>query len=636
MSFSKQLFAIVLTTASFLSSCGDYLDIVPDKTQEIDLLFERKEAAYKALATCYNHLPANDAFYGSFVMASDELAIPSVQQTEGTDLMKGNQSASDPIMGYWSGYGATGQGQSSLWEGIRSCNILIDNIDLVKDMTTVEKEMWKAEAQVLKAQFHFLLLRNYGPIPIVDVNLPISASEEEVKVLRNTTDACFDYIVKTLDTALKSLPLKVSSSNDFGRIDQVIATAIKSKVLLYAASPLFNGNSDYENFVDAKGNKLFNTTTDPKKWEKAMDSSKEALDLAIASGSSLYTFTDSAPEFDAEDMQATEVKSLYNYRYMIAERWNSELIWGASNPVNSWWQFQASLLMKNPGSSSVEAAWQWVSPTLRMAELYYTKNGLPISEDLSFDYNNRYEVTTIPASEKFHAQEGERTAKLHLGREPRFYASLGFDRGINRTWGEKWNLKMKSGEIHGRKGFSNDYLATGYSLKKMVHPDSQGDGYNKLISYAWPTIRLGELYLNYAEAANEFSGPSQEVYDALNAIRSRSGVNNVEDAWSNLALTRSLNKHLDKKGLEEIIQQERMIELAFEGHRYHDLRRWKIADKHLNTPVKGWRVNESDEANYYQIQEVGQRIFENPRDYLHPIKIYELTVNNNLVQNPGW
>jgi hypothetical protein len=496
--------------------------------------------------------------------------------------------------------------------------------------------MWKAEAQVLKAQFHFLLLRNYGPIPIVDVNLPISASEEEVKVLRNVTDVCFDYIVNTLDTALKSLPLKVSSSNDFGRIDQVIATAIKSKVLLYAASPLFNGNSDYENFVDAKGNKLFNTTTDPKKWEKAMDSSKEALDLAIASGSSLYTFTDSAPEFDAEDMQATEVKSLYNYRYMIAERWNSELIWGASNPVNSWWQFQASLLMKNPGSSSVEAAWQWVSPTLRMAELYYTKNGLPISEDLSFDYNNRYEVTTIPASEKFHAQEGERTAKLHLGREPRFYASLGFDRGINRTWGEKWNLKMKSGEIHGRKGFSNDYLATGYSLKKMVHPDSQGDGYNKLISYAWPTIRLGELYLNYAEAANEFSGPSQEVYDALNAIRSRSGVNNVEDAWSNLALTRSLNKHLDKKGLKEIIQQERMIELAFEGHRYHDLRRWKIAENHLNTPVKGWRVNESDEANYYQIQEVGQRIFDSPRDYFHPIKILELTINNNLVQNPGW
>jgi hypothetical protein len=93
---------------------------------------------------------------------------------------------------------------------------------------------------------------------------------------------------------------------------------------------------------------------------------------------------------------------------------------------------------------------------------------------------------------------------------------------------------------------------------------------------------------------------------------------------------------LDKKGLEEIIQQERMIELAFEGHRYHDLRRWKIADKHLNTPVKGWRVNESDEANYYQIQEVGQRIFESPRDYFHPIKILELTINNNLVQNPGW
>jgi hypothetical protein len=156
------------------------------------------------------------------------------------------------------------------------------------------------------------------------------------------------------------------------------------------------------------------------------------------------------------------------------------------------------------------------------------------------------------------------------------------------------------------------------------------------VRYPWPNSRLAELYLNYAEAMNEAYGPSQEVYDALNIVRERAGIPHIETIWSDATIVKTPNKHTTKDGLREIIQQERMIELAFEGHRYIDIRRWKLADEYFNTPVFGWSVDESTEAAFYQTKQVGVRSFLSPRDYLHPIKTSELTTNPNLIQNPNW
>ena len=178
MNFNKKFIALIICSISILTSCEDYLDIVPDGTQELRLLFNRKETAYNALANSYSYLPQNDGTYASYVLMSDELAVPVPKEPDAIRLMKGQQTVSSPLMGYWNGYGAIGRGQGSLWEGIRSCNILIENIDLVVDMNQSEKNQWKAEAKFLKAYYHFLLLSNYGPIPIIDVNLPISTSDE--------------------------------------------------------------------------------------------------------------------------------------------------------------------------------------------------------------------------------------------------------------------------------------------------------------------------------------------------------------------------------------------------------------------------------------------------------------------------
>lgn len=621
------------------TSCESYLDIVPDGTQQLNLIFNRKEKAYNALAECYSYLPQNDGIYSSNVLLSDELTTPVAKETDGVRIMKGQQSVSNPLFGFWSGYWVPGKGQGSLWQAIRSCNILIENIDQVVDMNQTEKNQWKAEAQFLKAFYHFLLLNQYGPIPITDANIPISAEDATVRVERNTVDECFSYVVETIDKSIEYLPKKVIGTNNLGRIDKVIAKAIKSRILLYSASPLFNGNSDfYSTFLNKKGTPFFNLTKDIKKWELAATAAKEALDFAKAEGASLYVYNDSFPVFDSYNSQFEFIRKQYNSRFVITKPWNSELLWGNSNPLNGgqWWRLQSACLMKNPASSSVEASWQWVSPTIAAVEMYYTKNGLPINEDLSFDYDNRFSVATIGFNHRFYAQTGDRTAKINLDREPRFYASIAFDRGINRTWGSLWNLKMRAGEAYGRKANTNDYLITGYALKKIIHPDSEGSDYSKLISYPWPIIRLGELYLNYAEALNELNGPSQEIYDLLNAIRDRAGVPSIELAWSNPVIAKTLNKHTTKEGLRNIIHQERMIELAFEGNKYNDIRRWKLADLYFTIPVKGWTVDESKESAYYTVRDVGIRTFKTPRDYFLPISFLEMSVNPNLVQNPGW
>jgi hypothetical protein len=631
----------LLFTVFLLSSCSDYLNIIPDKAQEIELMFERKEAAYKALATCYHYLPQEDGVYSTYAFASDELTTPIAKETPGVELMRGKQTADNPLMGLWQDTYPAGRMQESVFKAIRACNIFIENIDLVKDMKIEEKETWKSEAIFLKAYYHFLLFRQYGPIPIIDVNLPITAGVDEVRIKRKPVDEVIDYIVSTIDKSIEHLPTRITSSNDLGRIDKVIALSIKSRVLLYAASPLFNGNAAfYDTFKDKDGVKLFNSTYDKEKWKKALDAAEVAIQLATSNGLKMYEYNKIVPSFDSVDYRQPEVKALYNYRYMFTDPWNSELIWGSSNPVKDgeWWSLQAASMMINPDASSQAAAWQWTSPTIQAAEAYYTKNGLPIDEDITFKYANRYSLARVTDADKYHTMTGSTVMipNLHLGREPRFYASIGFDKGIYRTWGQKWDLLMKKGETHGRRGNTNDYVITGYVLKKVCHPDSEGDSYTKLKTFPWPLIRLAELYLNYAEAYNEYYGPDSKVYDALNKIRVRSGVPTVEESWGNPLFAKTLNKHKDIDGLREIIKQERRIELAFEGQRNFDVRRWREGDKYFNQAVTGWSVDGTSTGTFYIVKAVGQRSFITPRDYLHPIKYSEIIFNSNLFQNPGW
>ena len=139
MKIKNKIIIVLFFSIFAFSSCEKYLDIVPDGTQELSLLFNRKETAYNALANCYSYLPQNDGTYASYALLSDELAVPVPKEPNAIRVMKGQQTVSNPLMGYWSGFSATGKGQGSLWEGIRSCNILNENIDLVLFPNSVVK-----------------------------------------------------------------------------------------------------------------------------------------------------------------------------------------------------------------------------------------------------------------------------------------------------------------------------------------------------------------------------------------------------------------------------------------------------------------------------------------------------------------
>jgi hypothetical protein len=621
------------------SACADYLDVVPDKTQEVELLFERKVTAQGALAACYHFLPQSDVVYQHYSFNSEELIAPLLQSNiPGREIIRGMQNPTSPILGFWDDFYAPQSLQESLFKAIRYCNTFIDNIDRVLNMEYREKQEWKSEAIFLKAYYHFLLFSQYGPIPIIDENLSIDADPEAVRIRREPVDSVVNYIVRTIDLARERLPQRYTDT-EAGRVDQVIAAAIKSRVLLYAASPLFNGNAEYyDRFRDKEGRLLFNIEKDNHKWELAAKAAEEAIAISLRYTDFYRHDTIANPILPSDSIiyQAeNKIKALYNYRYMMTDPWNRELIWGRAFHTGYWRIQAAAFPMSTAISTSQGAAWSWAAPTLDIAEAYYTKNGLPIDEDKTFDYDRRYSVARIAGDDTLFIEQGSIVPRLHQNREVRFYASIAFDRSYFRIWDDKWTMRMRLGEANGKQN-TGDYSPTGYILKKVQHPKAKSDSYANLNYYPWPIIRLAELYLNYAEALNEWNGPSQEVYDALNAVRERVYLPKIEDVWSNPDLAKTLDKHKDPDGMREIIHAERRIELAFEGNRNFDVRRWREGDKYFRKEALGWSVEQAGATNYYQLTPIFLRSFITPRDYLHPIKHEELQLNSNLVQNPGW
>ena len=153
-------------------------------------------------------------------------------------------------------------------------------------------------------------------------------------------------------------------------------------------------------------------------------------------------------------------------------------------------------------------------------------------------------------------------------------------------------------------------------------------------SYGWPELRLADLYLLYAEALNEAEGPTADVFKYADLVRKRAGLEDIASSWTNFSLNPS--KFTNKEGMRDILHRERLIELAFEGSRFWDLRRWKESSEELNKPIQAWNYNGITEAEYYQILTLEEQRFVSPRDYLWPLSENTLLQNPNLVQNPGW
>jgi hypothetical protein len=641
----KKIIIIALFAIISLQSCHDYLDIVPDNTVKIEDVFQTKEQAYTALATCYSYFPKVTKLHESMGLAGDEFnarldgaVTGNSNSCRGIKLMRGFQNANDPLLSYWEGK----NGAMNLYEGIRNCNIFVEQINQVPDMSEVEKLDWSAQVNFLKAFYHFYLLKCYGPIIIVDENVEASGGIDEVRQKRATIDESFNYIVDLVDKTIKDLPDSRGASY-MGQIDKTIAMAFKAKVLTVAASPFYNGNSDfYSNFKNSEGENYFNQTYEKEKWKKAIDALEASIKQCTKANKEIYYFDSPVKLFDQGTFDSSEVvQPAYNSRFVINEAWNEEIVWGYSNlDYTGQGHFAHACNMRMATELwNASYAWNWLGASYRMTELYYSKNGLPIEEDKTFDYENRNNLIDWDGTnDKYHygyVQTNVKTMNMFLNREPRFYAWLAVDKGYWRTHDLKNELRMKQLEYPGGRTQQNDYFHSGIGVKKLVHPESKPGHWARVVKYSWPIIRLADLHLMLAEARNEYEGPSQKVYDQLNIIRKRAGLKNIETVYSDASIAINLDKHKSQEGLREIIKRERLIELSFEGHRYWDILRWKDADKYFKTPIKGFSATKED-LSFYEVKFLQERTWETPKNYLFPLSINELRLNPNLTQNPGW
>lgn len=639
----KNLLIAASIFTSLISSCN-FLEVIPDNIATIDYAFRNKTVAEKFLFTCYSYRPPiGDVRLDPAMNGSDETwmfyGIASQPPLTNALIGRGFQGSTDPILNFWDGR----RDASNLWQGIRDCNIFLENIEKVNDLPSYDKKRWIAEVKFLKAYYHYYLLKCFGPIPIVDVNLPVFATPEQVRIYREPIDKVVEYITNLMAEAAKDLPKSINlvEGTEAGRVDNLAALAVRAEVLLFAASPLFNGNKDYSTMVDNRGLQLFPQNYDPNKWKLAADACKQAIDSCLAQGKALYTAIDALVAAQPEPFRLQTT-----YRQAICDRWNKELIWGNTRYDNELLQKQSMvriIRMNAEAENLIRAEW---APTLKTAEAYYSSNGVPINEDKEWNsngwYTKRYRVRTEPSSgdEKYFVKEGERTVYLHYNREPRFYASLGFDKAIYFGNGYNTfpdNVKYVDFIVRGVSGKvgSSNYSITGYNAKKM-HSFKNGIAVNT-VNYEYfpfPIIRLADLYLMYAEAVNEFSGPSDEVYSYIDQVRARAGLKGVRDSWQQYSIYP--DKPSSQQGLREIIQKERTIELALEGKRFWDLKRWKKIEEQNDQP-RGWNITGENEADFYKVVNVAREaVLFTVKDYFWPIREDNLAVNPNLIQNYGW
>ncbi len=606
----KKILYIFSATAVILacaSSCEKFLDMSPDENLTIDDVFSNRLQTRAFLANTYSYLPfhADMAWDNNFTGACDEMEIAFGGHVTHA-MSSGAWAPIDDFAAHiW----------NTMYEAIRKANMVIENVDRCSEATADEIRWMKGEAYFLRAFYHFMIFRAYGPIPIIDHVLDIN--EDIASITRAPADNVAKFISDDCDMAAEYLIDKDSwASEDQARATRIAALALKSRVLLYIASPLYNGNPDFAELKDlVTGENLISQTYDPEKWKAAADAAKECIDAAEAAGHGLYD----------KDLPADPVK---NYQNIFNDNWNKEVLWGRNNGATDHW-----LNCSDPTSFGCYSIFD---PTQEMVDAYEMEDG---STPITGYTNNGLTPIINPASGYVEAgfSTDSKAGRWEVGvsnmythREPRFYASINFAGGIWKTsrasnWTAPHVNEFWFTGIDGKNNAGSDYCKTGYLMKKFHYPTHIPWQYTP--NQVWVYIRLGEIYLNYAEALNEYSGPSTTVYDYVNAIRTRAGLP-------------GLDAGLDKDKMRERIHHERRIELAFEVHRWFDVRRWKTVDGE-GGPIHSmniWEGTSQQDPAFYKRIFVENRVFESPKHYFFPIPQSEVDKNNKhlLLQNTGW
>lgn len=648
----KRILYFFVTLSLLFTGCN-YLDMVPEKDIEtIETIFEQREDAALWLRGCYSFqvdpltsIIVNPAYTGADeVVAGDFVRNSHVQNTYWNGLLIGDgmQMAHDPYGNIWK--------NDQFYAAIRYCNIFLEKIDGVYNMKDNEKQLWAAEIKAEKALFYFELMRRYGPIILVPENIATNVDVSVMQQPRRPIDTCVNEIVKLLDEAMKVLPHyrdKEQSRQGFHCLES--AAALKAQTLFYAASPLFNGNPAYSNFKNKNGELLF-PDYDKERWKKAAEAIEEAIQIALDGGKDLIQGNGAKSTKLLNTMADIEQSVLGNgYQnnealYMIRQL--------GTFYTNYWYRWILPYFESTNIEHFNQDLYGVISPSLKMVEMYYTENGVPLQYDRSWLKERQYQM-----SEETDGDYRDVVALntdvlyLHLRREPRFYAHIAADRCYwQRGKSSTYNLLVEPyyGEPFGshfdRRNSMEIQNQTGYWIKKGTYSDVSTREYiNEVGGRDEPIIfmRLAELYLMQAEAWNEYEGPlvnSAHVYEPLNKVRKRAGIPDVVESWENFST--SPGKVKDQIGMREIIRQEWNVEFAFEGKRFWNLRRWLTAAEELNSKQYGWNIVGNTAEQFYNNYEGPivvweKRKFVSPRDYLFPLRSEEVMVTG-CVQNPGW
>ncbi|WP_447640375.1 MULTISPECIES: RagB/SusD family nutrient uptake outer membrane protein [Chitinophagaceae] len=673
--------AICIMMVTLLPSCKKYLDSSKYFQDRLDLKqsFNNLTDIEEWLANSYSYLVGDNA---------DVASKGIVPFNFGDDMYYGDRDGDYDVSNAgslsYNRFALGGYHESEVqgswgnsYKGIRSATIFIQNIDQATAVLSKDQIAdYKAQARFVRAYYYWLLLRKYGPIPIVpEDGVDYTESYEDLALPRNTYEECAQYIAKEMVLAAKDLP-QTRSQLASSRPTKGAALATRAKVFLYAASPLMNGGKGSMDFKtalkDDKGNPLLSLTYDEQKWARAAAAAKDVINLGayslyVAPFHSSGTITHPAtivPPYNANYSNKSfpdgwaDIDPFESYRTLfdgeLPTSSNPELIFTRGQNQSS----EGINVMVVHQLPRIASGWNTHGLTLKQCDAYYMNDGTDVpGKDMEYGRGNGSQrvtgyTTNDDVTNGRYLPLGSGVSLQFANREPRFYASVAYN-------GSVWHLTNES-QINNREqqvfyyrgggnGYTNTmfWLRTGIGVMKYVNPQDTYENGNlgNVIPKDEPAIRYADILLAYAESLNELSGtysiPSwdssqtytiardvDEIRKGIKPIRMRGGVPDYSDAIYGSNTT-----------LRTAIKRERQIELMGESERYYDLRRWEDAATELALPIYGYNVLMTQDQRDLYHQPVAAFALQSTfasKMYFWPISIDELRRDSRLTQNPGW
>lgn len=625
--------ALIIAIGCSVTSC-DFLEVVPAEKPTLPDATKDYNSTLGFLYSCYAGIE-NIIYFSRPEGSGDEFAIPELWGYACQNVGYGLYTPHSLQDHRWGNY----------YRFIGQCHLFLQELENAKGVTESDKIRWTAEAKFLIAYYHFEVLRFYGPCPITDSYVPMDTPNSQYNG-RSHYDYVTNWIVDLLDDAsTNGLPTSIKDS-EWGRATVAIAKAIKARALVYAASPLWNGEFPYENWTNkvetpGYGKELVSKVYDRSKWERALTACREAIEAAEEEGFALFRDEDlyknaniNLPYIpgmsDNEEYDAFKKKVLL-MRYVVAAKpteGNKEFVWGINKGDDGMIMHSLPTRILQQSNGNWYSGWSGIAPTLNSVEYFYTENGK--TPDMDDDFVRKEEWFTsanLPGREDI--------IKLNTRREPRFYAWFAFDGGDYGSKikdGQPLKLQLRNNQLQGLNPglFNRDHCSTGYMSQKYLRPDAVVNSSGSLSTGGnppRPLVRMAELYLNLAECQAALG--QKDAITTLNIIRERAGVPDLKES-----------DITSEKPLIEWVRNERFIELWGEGHRYFDVRRWVQGPKYFAAGKRrALNIEEKQNPTFEEfnkpVQLARPYIWES-RMYLAPVFYNESYKNPQMVQAPGY